>query len=308
MSHPAAPLTIGVDIGGTKVLAGVVDGSGRVLARLRRDTPVHSAAAAEDVVVDVVERLAAEHDVAAVGVGAAGVVGTDRSTVLFSTHLAWRGEPVGEALRRRIDLPVELDNDGNTAALAEAVLGAGAGHRVVLCVTVGTGIGGGLVVDGEVYRGAHGLATEIGHLQVVPDGRLCPCGNRGCWETYASGNALVRAARERVAVGPPLTGPMVSDAARAGDPVAVELLHDLGQWLGAGLASLTAVLDPACIVLGGGVSEAGDLLVAPARESLARHLYGRGFRPEPVVVAAALGPEAGLVGAAQLARAALTSS
>lgn len=324
MSEPTAgPLTVGVDIGGSKVLAGVVDPAGRVLARERRDTPAHSAAEVEDAIVDVVARLAAGHDVAAVGVGAAGVVGTDLSSVLFSPHLAWRGEPLGEALRSRIDLPLLLDNDANTAALAETVFGAGSGHRVVLCATVGTGIGGGLVVDGEVYRGAHGAAMEIGHVPVVPDGRLCPCGNRGCWEEYASGDALVREARERVLAGSPmatalrdaaggdaaaLTGPMVTAAARAGDPLAVELFADLGHWLGIGLAGLTTVLDPGCIVLGGGVSAAGDLLVGPTRDSFARHLYGRGFRPEPVVVAAALGPDAGFVGAAEMARVALASA
>ncbi len=314
---------MGIDIGGTKVLGGVVDPGGRVLARDRRATPGHSAAAVEDLVVEIVEGFARDHDVAAVGIGAAGFVDATRSSVLFSPHLAWRDEPVRDAVMGRLDLPVVVDNDANTAALAEARFGAGTGHRFVLCVNLGTGIGGALVLDGRVYRGANGMAGEFGHMQVVPDGRRCQCGNRGCWEEYASGNALVRDARELVVTGSPvaeglraiagrdasgLTGPLVTQAARDGDPLATELLTDMGRWLGVGLADLAAAFDPSRIVVGGGVAEAGDLLLAPTREAFSRQLVGRGHRAEPDIVLAALGQDAGFVGAADMARSAARRS
>lgn len=317
------PLTIGIDIGGTKVLAGVVDSGGRVLAVERRLTPGRSVTAVEDTIVDVVASLRGRHDVAAVGIGAAGFVDSSRSVVLFSPHLAWREEPLRDAVMSRIRLPVVVDNDANVAALAESRFGAGAGHRVVLCVTLGTGIGGGIVIDNRVFRGGHGMAGEFGHMQVVPNGHWCECGNRGCWEQYASGNALVRDARELILAGSPvahrlrdlvggdvaaLTGPLVTEAAREGDPLAVELLGDIGSWLGVGLAGLAAAFDPGCIVVGGGVSAAGDLLLGPTRASFSRTLTGRGHRPEPPILAAALGPDAGFIGAADMARSAARRS
>ncbi len=317
------PLTIGIDIGGTKVLGGVVDSSGRVLSRQRRMTPGSSVQAVEDTIVELVDELSAQYDVAAVGVGAAGFVDASRSTVLFSPHLAWRDEPLREALMSRIRLPVVVDNDANAAALAESRFGAGVGYRLVLCVTLGTGIGGALVIDNRVFRGANGMAGEFGHMQMVPDGHRCECGNRGCWEQYASGNALVRDARELVIANSPvahtlrdmvegdvsrLSGPLVTDAARAGDPLAIELLADIGSWLGVGLAGMTAAFDPSCIIIGGGVSAAGDLLLAPTRAAFSRTLTGRGFRPEPPIMEAALGPDAGFIGAADMARSAARRS
>ena len=319
----AAPLTIGIDIGGTKVLAGVVDENGTVLASRRRHTPGRSVRDVEDTIVELVEALSARYDVAAVGVGAAGFVDASRSTVIFSPHLAWRDEPLRDALMGRIRLPVVVDNDANAAALAETRFGAGVGHRFVLCITLGTGIGGALVIDNRVFRGANGMAGEFGHIQVVADGHRCECGNRGCWEQYASGNALVRDARELVLADSPmahdlrdrvdgdvsrLTGPLITEAAREGDPLAVELLTDIGSWLGVGLAGMTAAFDPGCIIVGGGVSAAGDLLLEPTRQAFARTLTGRGYRPEPSIVQAALGPDAGFVGAAFMARSAARRS
>ncbi|MCU1607919.1 MAG: glcK, partial [Modestobacter sp.] len=184
-------------------------------------------------------------------------------------------------------------------------------------ITLGTGIGGGIVLDGRLQRGAHGVAGEWGHMRVVPDGRLCACGNRGCWEQYASGNALGHTAREVAQNSPAaaadlldrvggdadrLTGEVVATAARAGDPLANELICEVGAWLGQGIADLSAVLDPEVVVIGGGVSVLGEMVLAPARERLERALPGRGFRPGPRVVAAQLGALAGLVGAADLVR------
>ncbi len=317
------PLTIGIDVGGTKVLAGVVDSHGRVLARERRETPGRSVQAVEDTILDLIGLFSKSFNVAAVGIGAAGFVDASRSVVLFSPHLAWRREPLRDSVMSRTHLPVVVDNDANAAALAECRFGAGRGYRLVLCVTLGTGIGGALVIDGRVFRGANGMAGEFGHMQVVPQGHRCECGNRGCWEQYASGNALVRDARELVVAGSPmahtlrdmvhgdpaaLSGPLITGAARDGDPLAKELLSEMGGWLGVGLAGMAAAFDPSCIIVGGGVSQAGDLLLEPTRQAFARTLTGRGLRPEPPIVAAALGPEAGFIGAADMARSAARRS
>jgi len=310
-------LAIGVDIGGTKVAAGVVDEGGNVLALVRRPTPSDDVAETEAVIAEVVAELTARYDVVAVGIGAAGWIADDRATVLFSPHLAWRNEPLRDALKGRIGLPVTVENDANAAAWAEYRYGAARGERVVACVTLGTGIGGGLVTSGILYRGAHGVSCEWGHMCVVPEGRRCVCGNRGCWETYASGSALARDARELAEVSPvaahrllelvdgepaALTGTDVTLAAREGDPAAVEIFTAMGRWLGRGIADLAAIIDPSVVVIGGGVSEAGDLLLNPARDTFLSSLTGRGFRPTTPVRLAALGPDAGLVGAADLAR------
>lgn len=317
------PLTVGIDIGGTKVLGAVVDGAGTVVAVDRRPTEGHDVGAVEDTIVDVVTGFAREYDVAAVGIGAAGFVDVTRTVVMFSPHLDWRREPLRARVAERVRLPVVVDNDANTMALAECRFGAGRGHRFVLCVTLGTGIGGALVLDNRVYRGANGMAGEFGHMQVVPDGRRCECGNRGCWEQYASGNALVREARELVRSTSPmadrlrtmvdgdparLEGPQITEAARDGDPLSIELFSDVGRWLGVGLAGMTAAFDPGCIVVGGGLSEAGDLLLGPTRQAFSRSLTGRGHREEPVIATAELGPNAGFIGAADMARSAARRS
>ena len=320
----SAPLAIGVDIGGTKVAGGVLDANGVVLKRARRVTPHRSTAPAvvEDTIVEVVEELTAAaggHEaVCAVGIGAAGFVSADRATVVFAPHLSWRQEPLRQALQARVPHPIFVDNDANTAAWAEWRFGAGQGETHLMMVTLGTGIGGAILVDGHVQRGRFGIAGEFGHMQVVPGGHRCECGNRGCWEQYASGNALVREARSLATAQSPLaadllarvggmpadlTGPVITEAAREGDPTSRELLAEIGTWLGVGIANLAAAFDPGTFVVGGGVSAAGDLLLGPAREAFRRTLTGRGYRPEARIVAAQLGNEAGLIGAADLARA-----
>lgn len=310
-------LSIGIDIGGTKVLAGVVTDDGEILRKVRRATPSKSPEAVEDAIVDCVTELSADYAVACVGIGAAGWVDTEQALIRFSPHLAWRNEPLRDRLAGRIDVPVLVDNDANAAAWAEYRFGAGRGSSVMVCVTLGTGIGGSLVINGRPFRGRYGMAGEWGHMQVVPDGYWCPCGNRGCWEQYASGNALVRDARALLEQGSPqaaglweraggdpasLVGPDITEAAVAGDALATDLLADVGVWLGKGLANLAAALDPDTFVIGGGVSEADELLLAPARAAFARHLTGRGYRPEAAIVVAELRNDAGLIGAADLAR------
>ncbi|WP_049578804.1 ROK family glucokinase [Streptomyces sp. SBT349] len=320
-SHLSAPRvpTVGIDIGGTKVMAGVVDADGTILERVRTETPDKSKSpkVVEDTIAELVLDLSDRHDVHAVGIGAAGWVDADRSRVLFAPHLAWRNEPLRDALASRLVVPIMVDNDANTAAWGEWRFGAGQGSDHLVMITLGTGIGGGILEAGRVKRGSFGVAGEFGHMQVVPGGHRCPCGNRGCWEQYSSGNALVREARELAAADSPvahhildrvggqigdITGPLITQLARDGDAMCVELLEDIGRWLGVGIANLAAALDPARFVIGGGVSEADDLLIGPAREAFRRHLTGRGYRPEAQIVRARLGADAGMVGAADLAR------
>jgi glucokinase len=310
-------LTIGVDVGGTKVAAGVVDESGQIVEKLKRGTPAASPDSTIDVIADVVNELQAKYEVDAVGIGAAGFVDQTRSTVLFAPNLAWRDEPVKKLVEERIGRPVVVENDANAAAWAETKLGAARDQQHVFLITVGTGIGAGVVLDGRLYRGRFGSAGEPGHYRVVPDGRLCGCGNRGCWEQYASGSALVAEARDfarrtpesaarmlQLGSGGPegIDGPAVTRAAREGDIAAVRCFDIVGSWLGAGLADLAAILDPGCFVIGGGVSAAGELLLGPARMAYENGLTGRPYRQLADVRLAELGPEAGLIGAADLAR------
>ena len=313
---PNVSATIGLDIGGTKISGGVIDGSGVILARGRTDTPAHDLAAVIAEAANLIRELSLEHKIDAVGVACAGFIDRSGSTVLFAPNLAWRDEPFKRDLESVLHLPVILENDANAATWGEFRFGAAIEADDIVLVTVGTGIGGGIVVDGVLMHGAFGVAAELGHMRVVPGGIRCGCGNRGCWEQYASGSALVREARELVLSGTPhaarlgelcggdpaaLSGPEVTRAAVEGDPAAVELLADLGAWIGEGLASVAAILDPELVVLGGGVSEAGALLVDPALAAFRRQLTGRGHRPEARFVVASLGNDAGMIGAADLA-------
>ncbi|MGN6780767.1 MAG: ROK family glucokinase [Marmoricola sp.] len=311
-------LTIGLDVGGTKISGALVAADGSIVRSARRESPATDSAAIVESLADLVAELRTDPpgEVGAVGVAAAGFVDRQRSTVLFAPNLAWRDEPLRADLERRVSLPVVIENDANAAAWGEFRFGAGAEVEDLLMITVGTGIGGGIVIDGKLLRGGFGIGAEVGHLRVVPDGQLCGCGNHGCWEQYGSGSALVRSARAEAAAsllaaplleragGDPagIEGPMISALAAAGDPFAVTQIEALAGWLGAGLASLAAVLDPTLVVVGGGVSEAGELLLQPLRATYARMLTGRGHRPTAEIRLATLGNRAGMLGAADLAR------
>ncbi|UDY22518.1 ROK family glucokinase [Nocardioides sp. Kera G14] len=308
-------LTLGVDVGGTKILAGVVDDDGRILEQVRVTSPATDAGAITAAIVGLVKDLTGRHQIEAVGVGAAGYIDRGRSTVMFAPNIAWRDVNLRTPIEEASGLPVVIENDANAAAWGEFAFGAAAEVESSLMVTVGTGVGGGIVLDGALQRGAFGVAAEIGHLRVVPGGLICGCGNHGCLESYASGSALVRYARDAADAGhapglleraggsvKAITGPLVTEAAQAGDEAAIAAFAELGRWLGEGIASLVAVLDPDVIVLGGGVSEAGDLLLEPTRAAFRSQLTGRGHRPEAELRLATLGNEAGLIGAADLAR------
>ncbi len=309
---------MGIDIGGTKVLGGVVDPNGNVLAHARRETPAEDGPKIVQRVVEVIRELADAHEVEAVGIGAAGWIDAKRSTVLFAPNLAWRNEPLRDEVARHIPVPVVVENDANVAAWAEFQFGAGAdAQESMVMYTIGTGIGGALVLNGELVRGASGIAGELGHVLAVPDGHPCGCGRRGCIEQYASGNALVRFAHTLAAEDAEsatqllemsggsveaITGPMVTSAAKVGDPVAREAFQQVGYWLGNGLADLVQIIDPQLLVIGGGVIDAGDALLHPTRAAYEEALAQRGRLPVAEIRGALLGNLAGVVGAADLAR------
>ncbi|MCG0290674.1 ROK family glucokinase [Streptomyces sp. PSAA01] len=309
-------LTIGVDIGGTKIAAGVVDEEGSILETSQVSTPQTSEGVV-DAIADAVRIVSEGHEIEAVGIGAAGYVDDKRATVLFAPNINWRHEALKDKVEQRVGLPVVVENDANAAAWGEYRFGAGVGHDDVVCITLGTGLGGGIIIGGKLHRGRFGVAAEFGHIRVVPDGLLCGCGSQGCWEQYASGRALVRYARQRAAATPEnatvllglgdgtaegIEGKHISDAARQGDPVAIDSFRELARWAGAGLADLASLFDPSAFIVGGGVSDEGDLVLEPIRKSFRRWLVGNQWRPHAQVLAAQLGGKAGLVGAADLAR------
>jgi glucokinase len=307
---------IGVDIGGTKIAAGLVSEAGEIIEAASEPTP-DDATKIPRIVADLVDRLTGDEKPVGVGIGAAGFVGEDRATVRFAPNIAWAEEPLAEHVRAFVDLPIVVENDANAAAWGEFRFGAGEDTDDLLLITLGTGIGGGIVHRGRLFRGGFGVAAEIGHMRVVPDGILCGCGQHGCYEQYGSGSALVRAARERVANDDPaagaiarladgdpgrITGPALTQLAREGDPLAVDLLMDLGRWVGEGAAVLATILDPSVIAIGGGVAAAGELLLTSVVEAFESHLPARAHRPEAALRLAALGNSAGIIGAADLAR------
>ena len=318
MASPVpARFAIGVDLGGTKLLAGAVGSDLAVHHRALRPVVGLDQAALVDVCVEAVEELRAvvDGEVEAVGFGIPCLIDQRTGVAVMAVNLPLRDLPFRDVLTERLGLPVFVDNDANCAAWAEASAGAAKGASEVVMLTIGTGIGGGLVLGGELYRGAVGAGAELGHITVDMDGPWCQgfCPNRGCLEAMASGTALSREAALAVASRPdtplgqaleegrPLTGPLITELAWDGDEVARQVVTLIGRRLGIGLASLVNVFNPEVVVIGGGVIAAGEMLLAPAREEMLR----RGLSPSKELVrvsAAAFGAESGMVGAAMLAR------
>lgn len=308
-------LTLGIDIGGTKIAGGVVDAGGVIIDKVRVDTPDDTAALTE-AVVDMARHFDQQHEVAAVGVAAAGFVSGDRSTVIHAPNIAWRNEPLRDRLEQRIGRPVTVENDANAAGWAEYRYGAGRGFSDMVMLTLGTGVGGAVVLDGHLFRGGHGIAAELGHTRFMRDGHPCGCGQNGCIEQYASGRALQREANDIAdggGIGEALaavradrgsiSGPAVSRLVLAGDPGAVEALRRVATALGEACGGFQAVLDPELFVIGGGVAQLGDELLGPVRLAYETSLPGYGDRPTAAFAIAQLVNDAGIIGVADLAAA-----
>lgn len=303
---------VGIDVGGTKAQAVVIDPGGQVIETAQRPTPrgEDSLDALIDVLVELADLLGHE---GSVGVGVPGLV-TRTGVLRAAPNLDGVADfAIGELLSERVGSDVCVDNDATCATAAEWLLGAGAGTSDMMLVTLGTGIGGGVVANGTLQRGANGFAGEFGHMVIDPSGPLCPCGRRGCWERYASGSGLAMLARDaatghrlhdvvRHAGGDPqaVRGEHVQAAARDGDPEALAVIDDFSRWVALGLANLTNVLDPELFVLGGGLAAGSDLYLDPIRHWFGELLYQPHLRPIPRIEFAHLGPLAGAVGAALL--------
>jgi glucokinase len=308
--------TIGIDIGGTKIAGALVSESGELIKERKISSPATDSAQMVGSIIELIQELAEGEKVLAVGVAAAGFIDLNQSEVYYAPNINWRNEPIKRLISDQIGYPVLLENDANAAGWAEYRYGAGKGSKTMVMLTIGTGVGGAIITDGKLLRGGFGIGGELGHLRMVPDGLSCGCGQKGCLESYASGTALLRNARALVASGSPksqrlgelqattgeLTGNEVYQAISELDAGALELLSEVGDWLGQAVASLAATIDPDVVVIGGGVSAAGKLLLDPIQTSYLEHLPARGFRPELIVKKAEFMNDAGLVGVADLAR------
>lgn len=312
---PEGALTVGFDIGGTNARAAVVDARGTIVDEIRTGTP-HDADGLTRTIVGMVGELRGKYDIAAVGLAIAGFLDPDCEIVRFAPHLPWRDDqPVRRDLEAALGLPVRLEHDANSAAWGEYRYGAARDMETWVFFAVGTGIGATLMHRGEIYRGAFGTAPEFGHITVVPGGRVCSCGKQGCLERYASGTSLVDCAIDiatnggyrkaplyRAVVEKRASGHDIMAGARAGDELALAALDSFSTWLGRGLAMVADILDPAQIVLGGGVSDDADLYLADARAAMEANIVGAGYRPLPEILCAELGSRAGMIGVADLAR------
>ena len=303
-------LTLGIDLGGTKMALAHIDAKGGIVDLMSMPRPA-TADGMDTIPVEAAMSMAHPRT-RAVGIGAAGLVKADQGVLVWGPNVEGRDVRFREIFERRLGLPTLVDNDANLSGLAEARIGAARGYRHVCMITLGTGIGGGWVIDGEIYRGG-GFAGEIGHMPVDVGGPLCACGKRGCWETFASGKRLDQMSRDLVAIRPDglvaelsegttPTGEHLTRAAMDGDPDAVGSLAEMAWWLGLGIAGLVAAFDPEMVVIGGGVSRAGDLFLDEARAAFRKALAGADHRAPTPIVCAALGENAGVVGAGLYAR------
>ena len=309
--------SIGIDIGGTKIAAGLVSPDGELSEVTKVPSPASDPELMTNTVVGLIEKLSEGKEIESVGIAAAGFIDVDRNEILYSPNLQWRHEPLKSRVQERIDFPVTLENDANAAAWAEFRFGSAKHAKSIVMLTIGTGVGGAIIADGQLVRGGFGIGGELGHIRLINGGRQCGCGQRGCLEQYGSGTAFLKSARKLATSDGPagrrlrelasengiLTGAEVSQAISEGDVGALSLLRELGDYLGQGLASIVAVLDPEVCVIGGGVSITGEKLTEPIYFSYLNNLPAKGYRPELDVIAAKLGNDAGIIGAADLARA-----
>lgn len=308
-------LSVGIDVGGTKVAGALVSDDGAIIRQLVVPTPADDTQALEDAIVELSLALSADEQVSGIGIAAAGFIDAAQSLVYYAPNIHWRNEPLRTKVEARTNLPVVVDNDANAAGWAEYRYGAGKSFTHMTLLTIGTGVGGAIITDGQLFRGGFGAGAELGHMAMVPDGILCGCGQRGCFEQYGSGRALLRYANEQAddpATGAALaasrdaTGMVSADALKqlliAEDPGALAALSTLGSWIGRACASLAAVLDPQVFVFGGGVAVAGEHLLEPIRQAFSEYLPAQGFHPEAEFRVAQLLNDAGAIGAADLVR------
>ena len=306
MGEGGRPLpAVGVDLGGTKLAVGIVDEAGRILKKhLEPTNPEEGSQAILTRISKGIEQVW-QGDIKGIGIGCPGTVDASRGEVIFAPNLGWRGVSVGPFIQGEFKLPVVVDNDANAAAVGELKVGGGQGCRNMIYLTVSTGIGAGIIIDGEIYRGFTFRAGEVGHMVLAPDGPLCSCGNRGCLEAFASGTSIARMAMEAINRGLPTSmrgevdARMVAASAREGDQLAKEILTSAFRYLSMGIGNLLNIFDPELIIIGGGLSAMGDQLLQPVREGVVHYAWLREKAKERVVLSK-LGQDIGLIGAASL--------
>jgi len=309
-------LTIGIDIGGTKISAGVVDSSGNLIDSSKCSTPAEGGKELISSVVNLVKELNKKHEIRGIGISIAALISSDYGTIVGAPNIANLSKLnfVNE-IKEEFKLPIIVENDANAAMWAEFKFGNAKGLNPVMFFIIGTGVGGGLVIDGKLFKGANGIGAEFGHMCVVPNGLLCGCGAKGCIEQYASGGALIRYANEALLANPDkseevlsfgegkLSGTALTKAAKAGNELALAAFSKQADWLGLACASYSLIIDPQAIIIGGGVVDAGELFLAPVRAAMRKYMPFAESHVPPKIIAAKFGNDAGLIGAADLVRA-----
>ena len=310
---------IGIDLGGTAVKIGIVDSEYRIIHKHSIETGAERpyAAIVADIATGVKQALLdagiGMDECVSAGIGSPGLVDTQRGAVMFAGNLGFENVPISQELQKHIPLPVHLGNDANCAALGEALAGSAKGTRNSVLITLGTGVGGGIIINGKIYTGAYGAAAEIGHIVLVPDGEPCTCGQLGCFEAYASATALIRQAQRAAQAHPEsalmtlaggdtgrIGGDTVFAAANMGDAAAQQVLRDYLWYLSIGIVGIVNMLRPDVVLIGGGISNAGDALIGPVGDYVKKNVFAAKYAPGPPVRRAALGNDAGIIGAAML--------
>ena len=311
----SSDLTIGIDIGGTKISAGVVDSSGNIIDSLRISTPAEGGKELILAVINLIKELKEKHEIKGIGISIAALISSDYGTIVGAPNIANLSKLnfVNE-IKAEFKLPIVVENDANSAMWAEFKFGNAKGLNPVMFFIIGTGVGGGLVIDGKLFKGANGIGAEFGHMCVVPNGLLCGCGSKGCIEQYASGGALIRYANEAIIDNPQssetllsfgegkLIGSGLTKAAKAGNELALAAFNKQADWLGLACASYSLIIDPEAIIIGGGVADAGELFLAPVREAMRKYMPFAESHVPPKIIAAKFGNDAGLIGVADLVR------
>jgi glucokinase len=312
----SSDLTIGIDIGGTKISVGVVDSSGNLIDSSKCSTPAEGGKELILSVVNLVKELNKKHEIKGIGISIAALISSDYGTIVGAPNIANLSKLnfVNE-IKEEFKLPIIVENDANAAMWAEFKFGNAKGLNPVMFFIIGTGVGGGLVIDGKLFKGANGIGAEFGHMCVVPNGILCGCGSKGCIEQYASGGALIRYANESLLANPDkseevlsfgegkLSGTALTKAAKAGNELALAAFSKQADWLGLACASYSLIIDPQAIIIGGGVVDAGELFLAPVRAAMRKYMPFAESHVPPKIIAAKFGNDAGLIGAADLVRA-----